>query len=916
MRTLSPRPTSPPTSPTIAEQGYTIVEDAIEPDLRRRARRRARTASRSTSGSCPAAQRLRGHADRPHLQPARPRPALRAGAGAPERAARSSRACSTAAASSRRCRRSPSAPARRRSRSTPTTSSCPIPKPHPPTVCNTMWALTDFTEANGATRIIPGSHLADRSPDYGAPLRLDPRRDAARRVLVWHGSLWHGGGANTTDERRDRHRHELLRRLHPPAGEPAARHPARRRARASRRGSSELCGYSVYNGLIGHIDKRDPIELLPGRAPAHSMVWDRPDPPADGLAGIDAWPVDHAGGRLASGRRRATARHGEPDRPFALASVTKLLTATAVLVAVAGGACVDLDEPAGPPGSTVRLLLAHASGLPFDGDRADRAPGTRRIYGNAAFERARRASSPSEPRCRSPTTSREAVLEPLGHDRDPPRRLARPTAPRSTRRRPAPLRRPSCCARPGARRRSCSPRPPRRSSPTSTACCPGFGRQDPNPWGLGFELHGHKAPALDARRRPRPAPSGTSARPARSSGSTPSPGSACVVLTDAAFGDWARDGMAAPRDSRARTGRRGRFVRPIGPRPDAGRRGASMQTMHEENGRGAGGGPRPHGPARRRPRPDRPPRAGQQRHQRGLAHRRPTSSASTAGRTTASTARRSSPPSSPRRSATRRIVAHGGGTRRGLARRRARARPAARPRVARPRRPTSASAPSSSSPSGSPPSTTRRPRRPARRSRARRSCSRSAPPTRPRPADRRRCDRAAHLEHVDPMLLAEAAEHGRATGAAPSSPSTAHDARPRRRHLRERPLARRRGHRPPRLRVGPARSDATSTSTSSCAARPTRSCTSADDYERPHHAPRTTPRCPGGSARPTRAVRVPPPDRPGARLLDRLRRARPARLAAARRRRGTSPSCTPTTASTRVVQRQSYLDVLGRGRRV
>src|SRR6476620_1194188 len=37
----------------------------------------------------------------------------------------------------------------------------PLPKPRPPTVCNTMWALTDFTEANGATRIIPGSQLLD-----------------------------------------------------------------------------------------------------------------------------------------------------------------------------------------------------------------------------------------------------------------------------------------------------------------------------------------------------------------------------------------------------------------------------------------------------------------------------------------------------------------------------------------------------------------------------------------------------------------------------------------------------------------------------------------------------------------------------------------------------------------------------------
>jgi ectoine hydroxylase-related dioxygenase (phytanoyl-CoA dioxygenase family) len=56
----------------------------------------------------------------------------------------------------------------------------PLPKPHPPVVCNTMWAVTDFTEANGATRLVPGSHLADRSPDLRRALRLHRRRDAAR----------------------------------------------------------------------------------------------------------------------------------------------------------------------------------------------------------------------------------------------------------------------------------------------------------------------------------------------------------------------------------------------------------------------------------------------------------------------------------------------------------------------------------------------------------------------------------------------------------------------------------------------------------------------------------------------------------------------------------------------------------------
>ena len=70
----------------------------------------------------------------------------------------------------------------------------PLPKPHVATVCNTMWALTDFTEANGATRVVPGSHTADRSPDYGSPYESVAAEMPKGSVLVWHGSLWHGGG--------------------------------------------------------------------------------------------------------------------------------------------------------------------------------------------------------------------------------------------------------------------------------------------------------------------------------------------------------------------------------------------------------------------------------------------------------------------------------------------------------------------------------------------------------------------------------------------------------------------------------------------------------------------------------------------------------------------------------------------------
>lgn len=79
------------------------------------------------------------------------------------------------------------------------------------------------------------------------------------------------------------------------------------------------------------------------------------------------------------------ATHGDPARPFRWASVTKLATAVAVLSAVDDGT-IDLAEPAGPPGATVRHLLAHTSGLPFEGETSVTRVASRRVYSNAGFD--------------------------------------------------------------------------------------------------------------------------------------------------------------------------------------------------------------------------------------------------------------------------------------------------------------------------------------------------------------------------------------------------------------------------------------------------------------------------------------------------------------------------------------------------
>lgn len=72
----------------------------------------------------------------------------------------------------------------------------PIPRPHPSFLCNVLFAFDDFTNANGATHVVPLSHTWTGPVDQSIETaRVEMKSGSA---LFWDGGLWHGGGANTT----------------------------------------------------------------------------------------------------------------------------------------------------------------------------------------------------------------------------------------------------------------------------------------------------------------------------------------------------------------------------------------------------------------------------------------------------------------------------------------------------------------------------------------------------------------------------------------------------------------------------------------------------------------------------------------------------------------------------------------------
>lgn len=152
----------------------------------------------------------------------------------------------------------------------------PMPRPHAPLIINAMWALTDFTAGNGATRVVPGSHLASEPPEYGREYETLPVEMGRGSVMIWNGSLWHAGGANCTDDRRigvsvnycaGYLRQEENQQLGVP--------PEIVRSLPKRLQS--LIGYDVYHGVIGHIEKATPATRILGNVAVESMRWESPE---------------------------------------------------------------------------------------------------------------------------------------------------------------------------------------------------------------------------------------------------------------------------------------------------------------------------------------------------------------------------------------------------------------------------------------------------------------------------------------------------------------------------------------------------------------------------------------------------------------------------------------------------------------
>jgi CubicO group peptidase (beta-lactamase class C family) len=250
------------------------------------------------------------------------------------------------------------------------------------------------------------------------------------------------------------------------------------------------------------------------------------------VGGVLDWPVPHAASAvvLADG---TVASAGEQEREFRLASVTKPVVAYAVLIAVEEGA-LDWDDPAGPEGATVRHLAAHTSGVSFEEGKTQAKPGARRIYSNRGFELLGDAVAAG---AGMPFADylHEAVLAPLGMsatrlDGSPAADMTSTCADMT--RFAAELQAPTLVSAVTLEEATSV------AFPDLAGVLPGFGRQSPNDWGLGFEIRNGKSPHwTGAHSSPRTY--GHFGQSGTFLWVDPVAGAACVVLTDRDFGPWA-----------------------------------------------------------------------------------------------------------------------------------------------------------------------------------------------------------------------------------------------------------------------------------------------------------------------------------------------------------------------------------------
>ena len=264
------------------------------------------------------------------------------------------------------------------------------------------------------------------------------------------------------------------------------------------------------------------------------------------LAAIDSWGARNAAAGVVG---TADAVHGQRDVAFRWASVTKLLTGLAALVAVEEGT-VDLDEPAGPPGSTLRHLLAHASGLPPEEGPPLMEPGRRRIYSNYGIELAA-ALIGDHARMDFGDYFRDALAEPLG--------LAGELVGSPAWGYRGPLDDLLTVARellaPSIVDAETLAEATAVQFPGLAGVLPSWGRMDPNDWGLAFELRDAKSPHWTGTRAS-PRTFGHFGAAGTFLWVDPDAGLALGVLTDKEFGDWAKEAWPALSDNVWRDGER------------------------------------------------------------------------------------------------------------------------------------------------------------------------------------------------------------------------------------------------------------------------------------------------------------------------------------------------------------------------